>query len=102
MYHDYEPTELEMGMWERRSQGLVSIGPLTQADQDGVDKYEAYCVEQDAEYAAREAAGGRRICPKCGNRSVTSSSVLTYGVASNPNSEYSEYYQCERCDYKEL
>lgn len=66
--------------------------------------YRRYCEESEREYEAQMAAGGREICPDCGERSVVSDTVLTYGVRSNPNSEYSVYRRCERdtCDYSAL
>ena len=59
--------------------------------------------ESMREYEAQEKAGGRTICPRCGERSVRDSLVATLG-GGLPGSEYSVYYKCERdeCDYAEL
>lgn len=66
--------------------------------------FRRYCEEREAEEKAQRAAGGRELCPLCGTRTVVSRSVLTYGVPSNPNSEYSVYSRCENtdCDWEQI
>jgi predicted nucleic-acid-binding Zn-ribbon protein len=56
----------------------------------------------EREYEAEQAAGGRTVCPNCGNRSVTHRSVITLGYEGHPGAEYSDFAKCERCDYAEL
>ena len=97
-----EPTDLEYAMWDRQSHGLVAVGPLTQEDQERQDAYDSWCEEQGREDEALDAAGGRTICPQCGNRSVTHRSVVTLGYAGHPGAEYSDLAECESCDYKEV
>lgn len=60
--------------------------------------YEAMEREEDA----RVAAGGREICPDCGERAVKSQDVCTLGYPGHPGAEFSVYRTCENCDYKEL
>lgn len=98
-----EPTELEMAMHERRSIGLVPFGPLTYQEVERERDYERWQVESTREYEAQKAAGGRSICPRCGERSVTNKAVATLG-GGLPGSEYSTLYSCERdnCDYREI
>lgn len=98
----FEPTDLELRMHERLCIGLVTFGPLTATEQDKKDSYYQYCAEAEAEEQARIAAGGRTICPTCGERSVKSSAVIMLGYAGHPGAEYSTMYECERCDYREI
>lgn len=95
--------ELELSMLERRSMGLPPIGPLTQSEAAHEEAYTAYCRESEREEEARVRAGGRTICPACGQRSLKSRTVATLG-GGLPNSEYSELYTCERaaCGYEAL
>ena len=62
--------------------------------------WEARALEE----AARAAAGGKEICPNCGDRSVKSSDVCTLGYPGHPGAEFSVYRKCvnERCDFAEL
>lgn len=97
-----EPTDLELMLYERKYiTGLGVVGPLTMKQAIKEAEYERWESEQLAEYEAQEAAGGRTVCPDCGERSVLSRSVLTYGTGA-PGSEYSGLYECERCDYRDL
>jgi hypothetical protein len=58
--------------------------------------------ECEREYDAARAAGGRTICPACGQRSVVHSTVCTYGIPGHAGSEFSDYGRCENCDHAEL
>jgi hypothetical protein len=66
--------------------------------------YDEAMIEAEAEYHAREAAGGRTICPECGQRSVVHHDTITLGYAGHPGAEHSDYAKCERdgCDYAAL
>lgn len=56
------------------------------------------------EHQEAMAAGGRTICPQCGQRSVKDDTVCTYGYSGHPGADYSAFYECENenCDYKSL
>lgn len=97
-----EEFELYMAMMEREQLRVCPYGPLTKEEQAAVDSYEQYQIESAAEYEAAEAAGGRTICPECGERSVVHSSVITLGYEGHPGAERSAYEQCEKCDYRDL
>lgn len=97
-----EPSELELAILDRMQMGLPAVGPLTQADQEGVDRYEQYMDKLEEEYQAARAAGGRTVCPQCGKRSVKHSTVCTYGRPGVEGSDYSDYGKCENCGHKEL
>ena len=101
-HDDQDEFDLYMSMEGRRQLLVCPFGPLTKIEQATVDAYEAHMVEAEKEYEAQQAAGGRTICPQCGQRSVTHSSVVTLGYAGHPGAEWSEYKQCESCDYKDL
>lgn len=94
--------ELEYLMANRILLGVVACGPLTADENEAVESYENYCQESEAEYLASEAAGGRTVCPKCGERSVTHKTVCTYGYEGHPGADYSDLAKCERCDYMEV
>lgn len=70
----------------------------------GIRPYERHCEAMEREDEARRAAGGRELCPDCGERTLVSQDVKTLGVRgrSHPGDEYSVYRTCENCDYKEL
>jgi hypothetical protein len=104
MSHDaeYEEYERQESMQFRRSMGFPPIGPLTLEQSVTARKYEQYMLEQIEEHEAQDRAGGRTICPQCGERSVKHSTVLTLGYEGHPGAEYSGYAECEKCDYKEL
>lgn len=63
-----------------------------------------YHEEMEVEHLAQLAAGGRTICPNCGERSVRGRDVYTLGYAGHPGAEISVYECCERdnCDYASL
>lgn len=94
--------DLEWAIAERAMMNLPLVGPLTKEQQEGVDAYEAYHAEEAQEHEAREASGGRTICPVCGHRSVTHRSVITLGHVGHPGAEYSDLASCERCPYRGL
>lgn len=100
----HEPTDLDLAILDRLQMRLPAIGPLTLDQQESVEAYERYCEEMAAEYEAQEAAGGRTICPECGNRSVKHRSVVTLGYAGHPGAEWSDLAECERdeCAYVEI
>ena len=56
--------------------GGVFVGPLTEEQQDGVDRYLAWCEEQDAEYE-RELRYGKPRCPECGHFTLSRATVST-------------------------
>ena len=64
--------------------------------------YIKYQEESEREYEAQMANGGRTICPKCGERSLTSRTVCTYGYPGHPGADYSALYECHFCDYVEM
>lgn len=99
---DREPSDLEYAIAERVMLNVCPFGPLTLDEHESVRAYEQHHEESEAEYEAQHRARGRTICPQCGERSVTHRSVLTYGHASHPESEYSDLASCERCDYRAL
>ena len=98
----YEPTDLDIAIAERGMLGVCQFGPLTRDEHEAVKAYERHMHDSEAEYEAQQAAGGRIVCPNCGERSVKHRSVLTYGHAAHPEAEYSVLAECERCDYREL
>lgn len=100
----HEPSDLDWAVADRLGMGLPAIGPLTLKETEGVAAYEQYMEESAREYEEQERAGGRTICPKCGNRSVKHSTVCTYGYPGHPGADYSDYGVCETegCDHKEL
>jgi hypothetical protein len=99
-------TDLDWALMERYNViGWGFIGPLTKDQQDGVDSYEEYMVEVEREFDAQDKAGGREICPGCGWRTLKfQGDVCTYGVPSNPNSEYTSLSVCEdlRCRWDSI
>lgn len=98
------PSELELMLYERHHViGFDEIGPLTARQAEGMSSWEDYCERMVAEFDAQEAAGGRTICPDCGERSVVHATVLTYGTGA-AGSEYSGLATCERtgCGYRDL
>lgn len=97
-----EPTDLDLAIIDRRALGLVGFGPLTKEEAESEAAYERYMAEEMAEFEAQQAAGGRTVCPKCGERSVTHRSVCTLGYPGHPGAEFSDLAECEVCDYKEL
>lgn len=97
-----EPSELDLAILDRLQMGFPPIGPLTREQQENEDSYLRYHEEMEAEYQAQQAAGGRTICPSCGQRAVKHSSVVTLGYAGHPGAEYSDYGHCENCGHKEL
>lgn len=97
-----ELTDVQWAMLDRQQFWFLPMGPLTRDQQESMEAYERYCEEMNAEYEAQDAAGGRTICPSCGQRSVTHRSVITLGHEGHPGSEYSDLAECESCDYKEL
>lgn len=97
-----DDSPIALAILDRLCLGVTGFGPLTQDEQSRVDAYEKHMAEEDAEYEARRLAGGRMVCPKCGNRSVKERAVLTYGTPNNVNSEYSMLTECEKCDYSAL
>jgi len=99
--HDDE-LELYLAIMDRLNLSVCGFGPLTREEQEIVDAYERYNEECEAEYEAQQAAGGRTICPNCGERSVKHRSVITLGYAGHPGAEYSNLAECERCNYREL
>lgn len=94
-----EPTELDYAIADRGMMGLPLIGPLTRSQQVSVEAYEQYQEEAASEYEAQERAGGRTICPDCGERSVKHRAVYTLGYAGHPGAEQSDFAKCERCEY---
>ena len=101
----YEPTELELALYDRMATlGWGYVGPLTQEQAAALASYEAYQAESEAEYEAQQRAGGRTVCPQCGNRSVKHSTVCTLGYPGHPGAEMSGYAQCltDGCDYADL
>lgn len=102
MTSTFEPSDLDWAITARVMMGHPAIGPLTSAQQDEVDAYEAYQEESALEYEAQQAAGGRTICPQCGNRSVKHRAVCTLGYPGHPGAEFSDFASCERCDYMEV
>ena len=97
-----EPTDIQLAIMERGSLGLTLFGPLTQAEAEREASYVKYMEESQAEEDARVKAGGRSVCPECGERAVVSSTVLTYGHAAHPEAEYSVLLKCENCGWTEL
>jgi hypothetical protein len=100
-----EPTDLELALWERDANlGWGFAGPLTREQAEAEAAYERYCIEREEEHEAQERAGGRTICPACGNRSVRHSSVCTLGYPGHPGAEFSGYARCETpgCGYADL
>lgn len=97
-----EPTDLELAIYDRLQMRFPAIGPLTREQQEEEAAYERYCEESAAEYEAQEAAGGRTICPACGERAVTHRSVITLGYAGHPGTEYSNLSDCGNCGHKEI
>jgi hypothetical protein len=113
MRHDQCPTVDDSGwdeyyaQWaraERHMLGVVEIGPLTMIEQEKVSAYEQHMIEQEKEHEAQDAAGGRTICPACGNRSVTHRGVYTLGWEGHPGAEMSDFAKCETptCGYAEV
>lgn len=98
----YEPSDLDYAIAARGMLNVCLFGPLTLAEQESVESYERHMEEAALEHEAEQAAGGRSICPECGNRSVTHRSVLTLGYVGHPGSEYSSLAECENCDYREI
>jgi C4-type Zn-finger protein len=66
--------------------------------------YLRHMADMEAEEKARVEAGGRTICPGCGERSVVSGVAKTIGVPGrgHPGDEYSATYSCENCDYRDM
>lgn len=99
----YEQAEdLDMAIMGRLMMNHPAIGPLTLEQHDEEESYDRYCEEQEAEYRAQQAAGGRTICPQCGERSVTHRGVVTLGYRGHPGAEESTLSQCGNCDYTDL
>lgn len=69
-------------------------GPLTEEEA----AHERYYEEMEQEEQAARAAGGLRICPDCGERSVRVHTRATrqYGGGTDT------FYDCERCEYAEV
>lgn len=101
-YDDEAEFDLYVAIENRRQLLVCPFGPLTKVEQATVDAYEAHMIEAEEEHRAQEAAGGRTICPQCGQRSVVHGTAVTLGYAGHPGAEYSGTEQCERCDYKDL
>lgn len=99
-----EPTEWDFALIGRKAQGLPPVGPLTRAQHKSELAYEAWCEECAAENEARSKAGGRTICPECGNRSVKHQTVCTYGRPGVEGSDFSDYGKCETpgCGHTEM
>jgi hypothetical protein len=95
-------SDMEVAMWDREQLGLHTYGPLTREEAEKEAKYEAFMQEEADEYDAREAAGGRTVCPACGNRTVTHTSVCTLGYPGHPGAEFSDFERCEACDWSRL
>jgi hypothetical protein len=100
----YEPTDLDLYMMERASLRVCVFGPLTRDEHEMIERYEAHMEAEERENDAYMAAGRRSICPKCGERSVRDSAVVTLGYAGHPGAEWSQMYECENsnCDYKDM
>jgi UDP-N-acetylmuramyl tripeptide synthase len=98
-----EPTVLELLLWNRKNlTGFGEIGPLTRDQTDAEQSFEAYMEECSREHEAQLAAGGRMICPKCGERAMRDRTVCTYGYPGHPGADYSALYECDNCDYKDM
>ena len=95
-------TEFEIMQLERVAQGQPPVGPLTRAQHEDELAYAQYMAESLAEYEARDAAGGRTICDRCGERKMVWRSVCTLGYPGHPGAEMSEYGKCENCGQEEL
>jgi hypothetical protein len=105
-----DPTEQEIERWtlvETRAgryhvTGFGEIGPLTKEQAELEDAYEAYLEE----IKAQDAAGGRTICPQCGRRTVTHTTVTTLGYRGHPGEERSDFARCmspeKDCDWADL
>jgi hypothetical protein len=103
MSYQYEgPSEYDLMVMERQSMGFPAIGPLTQAQYEQQVAYDVYCEESEREHLACQAAGGRTICPMCGERQVVHTAVRTYGTPNHPESEYSDFAKCGHCGHEEL
>lgn len=100
-----EPSELELAIMDRgQIIGFPAIGPLTE-EQFNIEKsFLDYMEESQAEHEAYVAAGCRSVCPKCGERSVKTSTVCTYGYWGAAGADYSALEECgnKDCDYKDL
>lgn len=94
--------ELAWAMADRAQLGHPPVGPLTLQQAGELDAYDAYHAEMEAEYEAEQAAGGRTVCPQCGERKVRHRSVVTLGYEGHPGAEYSDLAECENCNWKEL
>lgn len=94
--------DLESAMAERGMMNHPLIGPLTLEQTEQVEAYERFQEEEALEYEAREAAGGRTICPLCGKRTVKHRSVYTLGYEGHPGAEQSDFANCENCPYQAI
>jgi hypothetical protein len=97
-----ELTDLDEAILDRQHMQVCPYGPLTQAEQNSVDAYEFFMMEEEKEHDAFMRAGQRSVCPKCGKRAVKHGSAITLGYAGHPGAESSATEECENCDYRDL
>jgi len=100
MFDDH--SELDYAIASRLMLNVVAIGPLTLDEHESVEAYERHQLEAAEEDEAEQRAGGRTICPACGERSVTHRAVYTLGYEGHPGAELSDLASCERCEYREV
>jgi DNA-directed RNA polymerase subunit M/transcription elongation factor TFIIS len=100
-----EDQSMEMWLFLQEQHNITGYGgyrPLTERQHEDMLAYDVWLLSQDVEHALWLAAGCRSVCPKCEQRSVTTSTVITYGHARSAHSECSTFYRCESCDWQAL
>jgi DNA-directed RNA polymerase subunit M/transcription elongation factor TFIIS len=100
-----EDQSMEMWLFLQEQHNITGYGgyrPLTERQHEDMLAYDVWLLSQDVEHALWLAAGCRSVCPKCERRSVTTTTVITYGHARSAHSECSTFYRCESCDWQAL
>lgn len=92
----------EEASWDEAIREQTINFMLSFKDEDEYRAYERAMIEMQAESEAEERAGGRAICPNCGERKFKSHEAVTLGYAGHPGAEISVYRRCENCNHTEM
>lgn len=92
----------EEASWDEAARDQYIGFMLTFSCEAAYREYERAMIEAQLEAEAEERAGGRSICPKCGERKFKRHEAYTLGYAGHPGAEISVYRVCENCDHKEM